>query len=414
MARAKKDKVANAAAAAAAAAVRASQAAEDTKLLLNWSADGDDEDDQELTDEILAGLEKIDEAEGAELCWWELYCDSPLASQGQIRKLATPELRGLRDECLTYGPGEYHVVARRKSGTFVKGSRLRIKISGLAKPGNGAMTTQAPAAVDPMLLLERLDQRQDQRRREEKAARDQQIRFWAPILAPIGVELAKGLFGRSSGESVKDIVQAMVGMKDLVGKGGGSSDIDALLKGMELARDMTPEKGSTWPDMLVNGLRELRPSLEALANRRNGTGATTPATPQAVTFKTAQATAPAAVTDARPTNPETPEDPMWAMITPLLQKLSVELEEFAINGADAGLAAEALLAKVPRMIRNQVTPQQMKEWLTQANWWEVLVKFHPGVQSHQGFCDDVRLTLLQMAEDQINPPPDDAGEAGAE
>lgn len=403
------NKVARAAAAAAAAAVNASQQDDHDKVTLNWGG-GDDDDDEEVADEIIEGLEQIDENAAGEILWWELYCTSPLDKSGQIRKLSTPELKGLRDECLQLGPGEYYVVARHKKGTFVKGSKRPIKISGFARPAAAAAAAQS---FDPMVFMQQMEERAERRRMEERASRNAQIKFWAPILAPIGLEFAKGLFNRGGGEPLKDLVAALVGMKDLTG-GGKSNDVENLLKGIELARDLNPaeSKGSTWPDVIGTGVtsivRELRPLAEQIAARRNGGTAPAPAGTPQLQFQTQPATAgaPAAQKAGEPPAGATGEaDPMLAMIEPLLRKLAGELEDFAVNNASPELTAEALLAKIPPFLRSQVQPAQLKEWLSQPNWWAVMVGFHPALQPYQAYCNDVREALLQMVEDMINPPP---------
>jgi hypothetical protein len=395
-------KVARAAAAAAAAAVNATQQ-DDDKLLLNWGGE-DDEDDEEVADEVLEGLEQIDEESAGGIVWWELYCDSPLEKKGQIRKMSTQELRGLRDECLALGPGDYYVVARHKKGTFVKGSRRRIKISGFARP---AAPATAAAAFDPMMLMAQMEERAERRRAEERASRNAQIKFWAPILAPIGLEFAKGLFTRGGGESLKDLVGALVGMKELAGA-GKSNDVDTLLKGIELAQTLNPgdSKGSSWPDVIGTGVtsivKELRPLAEQLAARRNGAPA--PQTTPQLHFQPQSAATPAAV--AAPAGPAEEVNPMLALIDPLLRKLAAELEDFAVCNADPGLAAEALLAKIPPFVRSQVQPAQLKEWLTQPNWWSILVGFHASIQPYQAYCDDVRLQVLENVEEMLSPPAD--------
>lgn len=407
--------MATAAAAAAAAAVRATQE-EENGVSLNWASD-DEEDHEEheaVSDEISQALEKIDEQAAGELMWWELYCDSPIDRQGQIRKLSTSECKGVRDECLGYGPGEYHIIARHRKGSFIKGSRIKIKISAFARPVVPASTSVA-TAMDPMLLMQRWDERMEKRRLEAKAERNQEIRFWAPILAPIGTALVTGLLGRGSGESIKDLAAALVSMKELSGNKGESS-VDALLKGIELARDLAPDsaKGSTWPDVLVSGItqvtKELRPLAETLVNRRNAmpAPASSPGTAQLKFAPAQQTPAPAGNGAAPPTAPPTAatqDDPMWNVIGPLLKRLAGELEEFAVNGALPDLTAEALLAKIPRLIKNQVQPQQLKEWLTQPNWWQLVVEFHAPLSAYQGFCDDVRLALIDIVEEELNPKP---------
>ena len=86
------NKVARAAAAAAAAAVTASTQNDDKDVLLNWGGDDDDEE-EDTADEVLEGLEQIDEESAGGVVWWELYCSSPLEKAGQIKKLSTPELK---------------------------------------------------------------------------------------------------------------------------------------------------------------------------------------------------------------------------------------------------------------------------------------------------------------------------------
>lgn len=103
---------------------------------------------------------------------------------------------------------------------------------------------------------------------------------------------------------------------------------------------------------------------------------------------------------------------MFAMFEPLLRKLAGELEEFAANNADPGLAGDALLAKIPGMVRSQIQPAQLKEWLSQPNWWQLLVSFHPPLQHYQAYCNDVRLSLLQNVDEIINPPPQEGDEGG--
>lgn len=403
-----KDKISRVAAAAAAAAINASDP--NRVWMFSNETDADDDDDAELHDEILQGLAQVDESAIGEITWWELYCDTPLEKAGQIRKLATSELKGLRDECLQLGPGEYHVVARSKRGTFVPKSKVRIKISGFARPATPTSTT---APMDPFLMMAQMEERLERRRLAARAERMNEIKFWAPILAPIGIEFAKGLFGRSNGESIKDLVAAFVGMKDLMGgAGAGEKQVETLLKGIELARDLQPgdSKGSTWPDVLANGISTIaKPIADSLAQRRGVNNGTQLQLGPAADPAAAQATPQPAGAIAGPTtNGATGEkDAMWAMIEPVLKRLGQDLEEFAVNGADPGLAAEALLVKIPRSVKAMVQPEQLKTWLNEPTWWAMLVQFQPALQPYQAFCDDVRMAILEQLE-----PRDDTGAEG--
>lgn len=399
----RKNNTAAVAAAAAAAAVRASQG---DSNVVNFMLPEDDEDnDVTMTSDILEDLEKIDADHGGSITW-ELYCDVPLDKSGQLAKLSRSELRGLRDRCLEYGPGEYHVVARAPNGLFVKNTRRSIKISALAR---GATPPPAPSSqIDPMTLMQMMEERAEKRRAQASKERMDAIKFWAPILAPIGVEAAKGLFGRGggSGESIKDMVAAMVGMKELVNPTDKS--LEAMLKGIELAQSLAPEgaKGSTWPDIISSALKELRPLTESLAQRRQTTAAApapqlqfAPAVPQ-----TAPAGTPTPAT-AAPGPSSAEADEMFKMFEPLLRKLAGELEEYSVNATEPGLAAEALLAKIPRLVKSQISYEQLKSWLTEPRWWELLSAFHPALQPYQAYCDQVREELMGVIEQQETGEP---------
>jgi hypothetical protein len=264
-------------------------------------------------------------------------------------------------------------------------------------------------------MMQQMEERLERKRMSARQDRWQEIKFWAPILAPIGIELAKGLFGNRGGESMKDLVGALVGMKDLVGAGAGDKQVETLLRGIELARDLEPGKsGSTWPDVVVNGVtslaREFRPLAESAMKNRNGQQQPTPA--PALQFQTAPAAgalpassssatpAPASSSSSTPGAEAPGDNGMLAMVEPLLRRLVADLEDFATNAADPGLAAEALLVKIPRSLKSMVQPDQVKQWLTQPDWWQVLVTFHPPLTPYQAFCDDVRLEILHSLEPQ--------------
>jgi hypothetical protein len=403
MARKKQTTTEKIAAAAAAAAVNASR--EKSNVVEFVLPTDDDEDELGISGDIIEDLEKIDQDHGGSISW-ELYCDVPLDKSGQLAKLARSELGGLRDRCLEYGPGEYHVVARAPNGLFVKNTRRNLKISALAR---SSAPPAAPAnQMDPFALMQLMEERAEKRRQQREKERWDTIKFWAPILSPIGLEMAKGLFGRGgSGESIKDMVAAMVGMKQLVGEPNDKS-VDTLLKGIELAQSLAPEgnsKGSTLYDVLGSTLRELRPLAESLIQRRQGTAPAPPAPAQLQFAPTPKGTAagaaemPGAAAPAG-SSPPVEGEAMLKYFEPLLRKLAGELEEFAVVAADPGLAAEALLVKVPRMVKAQIPYEQLKAWLTEPRWWDLLSEFHPGLQPYQAFCDQVREALIQILDQE--------------
>lgn len=393
-------------AAAAAAAVEALRG--NNGNVVDFILRGDeDEDEDRLSGDLLEDLEKIDESHGGGITW-ELYCDVPLDRSGQICRLQRSELRDLRNRCLEFGAGEYHVVARAATGKFVTGTRRNIKISGLARGPAPAAAPTGSAAIDPIAFLTMAEERAERRRAEERRQRMEQIKFWAPILAPIGVEMAKGLFGRAAGgESVKDLVAALVSMKQL---NGDTNQVDTLLKGIELAQSLQPDsagpKGSSWPDLIATGMREARPLIESLTNRK----AAAPAAPAAAAATqlriapvppTAAGSGGAAHADTAPpagAPAAGAEADMFAMFEPLLRKLAGELEEYAVNATDPDLTAEALLAKIPRMVKAQIPAEQLLGWMNDPNWWQLLSDFHPPLRPYQAYCDQVREAIIYVVE----------------
>lgn len=401
------------AAAAAAAAVNATRGDVQNVVDLFGAVEEEDDETARITGDILEDLEKIDADHGGSITW-ELYLDTPADKAGQIAVLTRSELKHARTRCLEYGPGEYHVVARAPNGLFVKNTRRGIKISALARRPDPPAATATP--LDTGALMLQIDERLERRRMQQSRERWEMFKFVAPIAAPVLAEMMKGLFSRGGGgESIKDMVAAMVGMKELVGTKDNA--VDSLLKGIELAQSLAPEasKGSTWSDVVVNGLRELRPLAESLTQRRQATPAPAPATPQ-LQFAPAPQPAVTGEPSATPAPGATPAetDEMFKMFEPLLRKLVMELEEYAVNAAEPGLAAEALLVKVPRAIKKQLSYEQLKAWLTEPRWWEILSTFHPALQPYETFCDQVREELLAIIEQQeTGEPPADAGEAQA-
>ena len=396
---------ARAAAAAAVAAVNATRGA-DASNVVELLRLNDDEEDDGVAGDVLEDLEVIDAEHGGSITW-ELYCDVPLDKSGQVAKLQRSELRTLRDRCLEFGPGEYHVVARAPNGLFVKNTRRNIKISGLVR---GANPPAPPTPqMDPFTLMQMLDDRSEKRRLQAQKERWDTIKFWAPLAAPIAVEAVKGLFNRGGGESIKDLVAAMVGVKELVG--GPDKSVEVLLKGIELAQSLAPEgsaKGSTWPDVIAGAFRELKPVVETLAQRRAAAAPTpAPAAPQLQFVPTPQPGVAAATitpgTAAAPAGSSPPAeiDEMFKLFEPLLRKLANELEEFASNATDPALTAEALLAKVPHAVKSQISYEQLKAWLTEPQWWDLLSAFQTSLAPYRAYCDQVREELLAIVEQQL-------------
>ena len=387
MSRGRRANSATIAKAAAAAATAAAQIEEGLDPI-------DIEDLGDDASELTEALASLDDGESGIV--WELYCTAPFDKLGLVRKMLREELPGLRDELLKLGPGSYQLRARGREGRYLKKAYRIFKVSNLAKPPTEALAPR-PNPTDPLLLMKEFEDRIEKRAEKQKSERWETIKLLAPLLAPIGVKLVDVLFG--SRNSTKDLVETLVALKTLNGDGGSEKTLDAMFKGIELAKQLGGADGTgrSWPDLVLEAVKEVAPMAKSMIEQRqNGAPAQPPS---------------AAALPAPAANPSLPQpvlgsaegNDMLALVRPLLEKLAADLEDFAANSADPGLAAEALMGKIPKMIRSQVTPEQLREWLNNPQWWQIVVGFRPTLMPYQGYCDDVRADLLAQVEEEINP-----------
>lgn len=402
---ARRKTVADIAASAARAAVKASEESGGT-LEVEL---GTDDTGEEQT------LDSLRQLGGETEYRFVLQCVSPMDRKGTIEDSLTreelPELPNfVRDR---YGPGKYSVHAMGPDG-YVKGSRRTIVISPLARTSAGAHP--APAAgvassggfsLETWMAMQ--DKRDEQRRQEAREDR----RFYMQM----AMQLLPALIGRQP--TLAD--QAMA-LRELGAMQGGSAPekaLEMLTKGLELGKELN-QGGATETGWTVmrEVLKDLAPAgnklLDAVASRLpapapNGKALPAPApkplsgAPMVPFTPAAAQGAPAA--DAPAPAPPTAEGSQVDMLkqaTPLLHKLAAELAEYAENGAAPELAAHAVVAKIPRMVRAFVKPEDMKAWLTHPDWWRIASEFHPALTPHPGFCDDVRQTLLAILADEEN------------
>jgi hypothetical protein len=389
---------ANTIARAAAAAASAAAAMNDDSIDLDELGEGDES-------EILEALESLDDGNSG--VTWELYCTAPFDKQGLVRRMVREELRTLRDEILKLGPGTYQLKARSPRGRYIEKSSKMFKVSGLAvRNAEPASSSPARAPLDPMLLMQQLEEKIEKRAAAAKAEKWETIKLLTPFLAPAAVELVKSLFGNRGGGGVKELVEALAVLKGLQGGDGSDKAIEAMFKGIELARDMggADGKGRSWPDLVLETIREISPVAKSIVDTRAAAIAATsqqPPTPAPALLPAAAANGHAAGLQGGTL------DPRFEMAKPLLNKLANDLEDFAGNAAHPDLTAESLWAKVPMFVRSQVSQQQLLEWLNSPDWWQHLATFRPTLQAFQNYCNDVRLSFIKLLEDE--PDEVDAG-----
>lgn len=381
----KKQSVAQIAGAAARAATTEALKNADDGLEVTLGAD---EDAAELD-----ALESLSELGEGQEYTYVVMCLSPLDKRGRVETVTRDALAELPDYLRDrYGPGKYSVQAKGPRG-YVRGSHRIIAISTLARPpAGGPSASGAAAGGEWERWLEREARGAEARRLEQRE--DQKFMMQMIVTA----------MGGNRGESLSDLVQALVAMKTLTGEGGSSNTekvLEVLTRGMEIGAKANGKEPETVLGVIRETIRDLTNSpigqsvMDRIANRTAAPAQSAAAAPQPQLVRVpyqGPSAAPAGAPPATLASAPAGDDPMM----PLLNKLADELLEYAGNGTDPGLAAEALVAKVPRMVRAMVTAEQLKAWLTAPDWWEHLKAFRPALEPYMAFCDDVRQALYGL------------------
>jgi len=406
-----------AAAAVISAAQESDQAAEALEL-----------DAEETTEDMLEGLRRLDQ--GGNRITWSVYCDAPLDREGFIEKLRTEQLDEQRFKA-KYGAGEYRVVGRTTDGHYVKGSHRVLKISGIMAEQHGT-----PGTIDPLGFLREMRASDEQRAQQRRDEFKSQAAIWAPAIATLGAALIQRRPAidvaalitalRPAQSSLGEMTTALVNLKNM--QGDQSSGLDTVLKVLDKLQDL-PSGGSgdaSWVGIVREVLKEAAPVARELLTQH----VSTPKAPltSGPPFVVAQpsvrpqitgngATPPTSLASApsqplppapSPASAETTQHSMtegttvFQAIEPWLRRRAVDLHEWAAVNMDVALAAETLLATVPKMFRAFMTPAELVTLLQAPDWWDHVKEFHPPLAPYQAWLDDVRGELLGLLQDEID------------
>ena len=391
------EKIASAAAAGAARAALEGSGGE-----LEVEVEGGELEDSEL--DALKAMAAVGNDDGE--VTFRLACIYPPENRGNLPDVDRDDVPNLnfllRDR---YGPGKYVLSAcNSTTGRFLKRRPITISPLGSSRVGGYAPSPAASAGAAQGFNLQEWQVRQDrleeQRHREAREDRKDLIALAGLVLPAI--------LGRGQGPSLTDMTTALTNLRELSGGGGG---LDTFIKGVELGKDVGGGSDSI-PGVIREVIKDLtgspvaRSVMDRIASR--GAPASPPATPAQpvprVTYQP-QAKPQGAIPVPNRPSPQGMPEPVWAgVVLPLLSKLSSELLEFAENGADPFLCAEALVGKTPRQVRAMVKPQQVVEWLKNPDWWTLLKDFKPELEPYQGYCDDVRQALVKLMTEPAEEP----------
>ena len=88
---------------------------------------------------------------------------------------------------------------------------------------------------------------------------------------------------------------------------------------------------------------------------------------------------------------------------PWLRRKAEELLDAAADNMPIELEAERLLVAAEKKFKFFVSREDLKTYLTNPQWWEYVVAFHPPLQPYHAWVDDLRQELLSMLLEEEGP-----------
>jgi hypothetical protein len=340
--------------------------------------DGEKTELPEDSDELRA-LAELDP--GGDITF-QIWKTMPINEKGFVGQLTASELtvEKIQQE---FGKGRYRVRGIRSNGTYAKQTTIDIA----RDPKGSASAVSAQAATPMQDYIAFIDARE--------ARSSQNMREWATILAPLGAALIPALIG-NKGPTLAELTTTLTNLKSLNGGNDSSlGKIEEVTKLIEAVRGIGGDEktGSTWVDLIRDGVKELGPAIGAIvATRLPGISAPPAALPK---LATPPAAAPAAVPAPTPEG----KDPMSELLSWLREQLEGLVTQ-AKRNSDPNLYADVVLDNLP----DGVDPAMLKNFLAKSDWWASLTMFYPPVRPHAKWFTDCRQALLAGLEEMLAPP----------
>jgi hypothetical protein len=325
--------------------------------------------------DVIAALVEL---EGADDVKWRVTRIAPKEKAGWLDDYVSSELSlaAIREK---WGGGKVRVVGFKK-GRYFASVTLDIQDQPVkAQP-------VAPA-IDPVEMA--------------NAAEDRMIR----MITALGTALKPA--AAPAAPTITELVAALVGIKQLAPESPKTSELDSVLKGMELAHKLQSKDGETnWLDIVRQGLPMIQPVLDKVASNIPQPGAR-PRPPQLPQIdplslpgaaQTVTATGPDAG-NASQQSPaaETGESDVLLILMPWMRQQLDLLIFQAKRDKDPELYAELLVDNIP----DGVPLTKLREWLGRDDWWQILQQFHAGVAPYQGWFTSLRDIALATLDEMI-------------
>lgn len=343
------------------------------ELALGLQLDGEDEPDP---DELRA----LRELGAGSDVRWTVFRQSDMGGKraGHCGTLSTSELT-LDRIASEWGIGKYKIRGTRSNGQFAGQSTVTI-----AEEPKKPDAAAAQPAHNPMTEFLTLMEAQS-------AKRSAEMKEWAMILVPLATAVLPAILGRQNqpaGPTLADLTTTMMNMRSLSAPESGTSKFKELKEMLELTREMKPEDntGSTWVDLIRDGVKELAPIVPAMMHAAQNRNA-----PPAAATPAAQSGAAAARPQVTQGEPD--------MLAWLKQQLQGLVHQASLN-KDPSLYAEVVLDNLPE----GADPKQLRDFLGGKTWWETLLAFHPPVAPYRKWFVDCRKELLSGLDEMLGVP----------
>ena len=352
----------------------AKRAPKEQVLVVRGMDTGEDEPEIPPDDDELRAIAAMDG--GSDVKWTVMRTsDHGEKKAGFCGELSTGDV-SMAKIAEEWGRGKYRVRGTRSNGTFVKQYTIVVA----EEPKRAAVQTLMPAgpanSVQDFIAL--MDARAE--REGEKWLK------WGAILTPLLAPAIANLFGQSKGTTLTELTTALANIKQLEGgsKVDQMSEFTKLLELVDRVKGDDKPAGSTWADIVRDGIGQVGPILGGLVTAR--TGQPLPSLPK---------------TDSPPAAPgeATQGDPMLQLLAWFKTQLQGLIYQASMN-KDPGLYAEVVLDNLPA----GADVAQLAAMLKREDWWAMLTQFSPGVTPYPQWFAECRAELVKGLDAMMEPP----------
>lgn len=321
----------------------------------------------------------------------------PVNLKGHVGELAPAEFsaEAVRTR---FGPGTYQIRARRPDEhgrpIFVAGGGTLT-----VAPTPGAQVASAPPGAPPVTDLAALLERMEERRRQEKAERNDFMLRWATVLTPILSPLV-AKFGGGGGAA--EVVTLVTKLRELDPPKPAEDRLETFLQALEYARKNDRGGGDDgWLGFAREALGAVAPVAQKMLSA--------PVAPRAGALpgQPAPTPAPAPAPAAAPVSPAVQtDDPMLLELLQYRAWFEATLAQLTREAAahrNPELYAEVVLDHLP----TGLTESRLAQILERPDWWAFVASMYPAAVPHERWFAHFHRAALQMLKAPPAPTVDD-------